>query len=139
MATKSKNSSGKNTASESTSRTADAYQSTRTRTASTFASTRESVSDATRRTGQGITSNPVGALVGGFAIGALVGVAIPATRRERQALQPLGEKISDAARTAARQAAEQGRDKLNRLTGEVVTQVGSKVVDAVAPPQGSNS
>lgn len=75
--------------------------------------------------------NPVGALVGGFAVGAVLGAVIPATRRERDALAPLGTKINDAARTAARQAAEAGRDKLNRVTGEVVTQVGSKVVDAV--------
>ena len=80
-----------------------------------------------------LSENPVSALAGGFALGALLGAVIPATNRERRALQPLGEKASDAARAAARQAAEAGRDKLNQVTGEVVTSVGAKVVDAVAP------
>ena len=84
---------------------------------------------------RGISGNPVAALAGGFAVGAVIGAVLPASRRERDALQPLGLKVSEAARGAARQAAETGRDKLNRLTGEVVTQVGSKVVDAVAPPK----
>lgn len=80
-----------------------------------------------------LSENPVGTLASGFVIGAVLGAVIPASSRERKALQPVGAKVSGAARDAARQAAEQGRDKLNRLTGEVVTQVGSKVVDAVAP------
>ncbi len=83
--------------------------------------------------GRRLGDNPVPALAGGFAVGALLGAVIPTTSRERRALQPVGAKVSDAARTAARQAAEAGRDKLNRVTGEVVTQVGAKVVDAVAP------
>lgn len=84
---------------------------------------------------QRLADNPVGVLAGGFAIGAALGALLPAGSREKRALQPLGTKINDAAREAARGAAEKGRDKLNRLTGEVVTQVGSKVVDAVAPPK----
>lgn len=102
-----------------------------------YESTTQAVSDASRYTGRKITQNPVGALVGGFAVGAVIGACIPATRRERDALRPLGGKVSDAARTAAREAAVAGRDKLNKVTGEVVTQVGSKVVDAVAPPKES--
>ena len=101
---------------ESGGRISDAYQ-----------STTRAVSGAGRKLG----SNPVGAVAAGFAVGAVLGAVIPATRRERDALQPLASKVTDAARTAARQAADAGRDKLNRLTGEVVTQVGSKVVDAV--------
>lgn len=84
---------------------------------------------------QRLGENPVGALAGGFAVGAVLGALIPPTSRERRALQPVGAKMTEAARAAARDAAEKGRDKLNRLTGEVVTQVGSKVVDAVAPPK----
>jgi hypothetical protein len=90
--------------------------------------------DSVKSAGKSVSANPVGALVGGFAVGAVLGALIPATRRERDALQPVGLKINEAARGAARQAAEAGRDKLNRVTGEVVTQVGAKMVDAVAPP-----
>ena len=101
---------------DSSGRIAGAFQSARATTASA---------------GRKLTQNPVSTLAGGFAVGAVLGAVIPATRRERQALQPVGLKVSEAARGAARKAAETGRDKLNRLTGEVVTQVGSKVVDAV--------
>ena len=48
--------------------------------------------------------------------------------------QDYPQKINDAARTAARGAAEKGRDKLNEVTGQVMTQVGAKMIDAVAPP-----
>ena len=102
---------------------------------SAFQDGRRKMSSMTHQAGRRLSDNPVAALAGGFAIGALVGAAIPASTRERRALQPLGHKVSDTARTAARHAAETGRDKLNQLTGEVVTQVGSKVVDAVAPPK----
>ena len=78
-----------------------------------------------------LSENPVAALGAGFAVGAVLGAVIPAGQRERSTLQPLGLKMSEAARDAARQAAEAGRDKLNRVTGEVVTEIGSKVVDAV--------
>ena len=84
---------------------------------------------------QRIGANPVSAVLSGFAVGAVLGAVIPASSRERQALKPVGAKVSDAAREAARKAAEQGRDKLNRVTGEVMTQVGSKMVDAVVPPK----
>lgn len=81
------------------------------------------------------SGNPVAALAGGFAVGAVLGAVLPSNSRERRALQPVGLKVNEAARGAARQAAETGRDKLNKLTGEVVTQVGSKVIDAVAPTE----
>jgi hypothetical protein len=106
-------------------------------TASAFEGARSKTTSATRSAGRKLTENPVNAVLGGFAVGAVLGTVIPATSRERKALQPVGQKLTEAARTAARQAAETGRDKLNRLTGEVVTQVGSKVVDAVAPPKES--
>jgi gas vesicle protein len=84
---------------------------------------------------QRLASNPVSALLGGFAVGAVLGAVVPTSSRERRALKPVGAKVSDAAREAARQAADKGRDKLNRVTGEVMTQVGSKMVDAVVPPK----
>lgn len=79
-----------------------------------------------------LSDNPVGILIGGFAAGAVVGALLPTSSREREALQPVGARINDAARTAARNAADTGREKLNALTGQVVTQVGAKVVDAVS-------
>lgn len=119
----------------SASHAATAYQSGRQTTGSSLSSARETVSEATRKTAQSLSSNPVAALAGGFAVGALAGALIPATRREREALQPLGQKLTDTAREAARQAAEASRTKMDQLTGQVVNKVGSQLVDAVAPKE----
>ncbi len=128
MATTTSTNTAKNGASAGTRETGDTYRSTRERTAAAYESTR----DAARRTGESIAGNPAAALAGGFLVGALVGALAPASRKEREALQPLGEKLSGQARDAARKAAEASRDKMDQLTGQVVNKVGSAVVDAVA-------
>lgn len=79
---------------------------------------------ASRRVGD----NPVVALGAGFAVGALVGALLPSSRREREALQPIGAKLGDAARGAV----DTGREKFGRLSDEVVTQVRSSVDQVVA-------
>jgi hypothetical protein len=135
MATKGSNtaSSGKNGKGGSTAATAGGD------TAGAFQSARAKTGSTVKQTGRKISENPVGAVLSGFAVGAVLGAVIPATRRERAALQPIGQKISEAARDAARQAAEKGRDKLNEVTGQVMTQVGAKMIDAVAPPAESSN
>jgi len=75
-----------------------------------------------------IAGNPVAALAGGFAVGALVGALLPSSRREREALQPIGAKLGEAARGAV----DTGREKVSRLSDEVVTQVRSTVDNVVA-------
>lgn len=75
-----------------------------------------------------IGDNPVAALGAGFAVGALVGALLPSSRREREALQPIGAKLGEAARGAV----DTGREKVSRLSDEVVTQVRSSVDQVVA-------
>lgn len=133
MASQSKNSNGKKGGAETARGAASAYESGRQTAGSSLSSARDTVSGATRKTKQSLTSNPVAAVVGGFAVGALAGAIIPATRKERDALQPLGQKLNDAARQAARQAADSSRAKMDQITGQVVNKVGSQLVDAVAP------
>jgi ElaB/YqjD/DUF883 family membrane-anchored ribosome-binding protein len=125
MATTTNTNSG---AGQGTRDTGDTYRSTRERTSAAYESTRSAVSDAARS----VTGNPTAALAGGFIVGALVGALAPTTEKERSTLQPLGQKLSDAARDQARKAAEAGRDKMDQLTGQVVNKVGSAVVEAVA-------
>lgn len=114
-------------------RAANSFQNAREASANAYGSTAETLSGATRKTGETIASNPVIAMAGGFALGALLGVVVPATRREREALQPLGQKLNLAARDSAKQAASASRDKVDEVTGQVMTKIGSAVVDAVAP------
>jgi hypothetical protein len=116
-------------------RAADAYQAARERTSSAYRSTRETVSSAGRRTGEQISANPVGAVIGGFALGAIVAAVLPRTERETQALGTVGHKLTDAARSAVQSATQAGKEQIEQIRETAVTQVGHAVVDAVT---GSN-
>ena len=92
-----------------------AYASARDRTSSAYSSTRDKASSATRRTAEGIDANPMGALIGGLAIGGLLAAVLPKTRREAEMLGPVGRRINETAREATKAAQEAGRDKLDEL------------------------
>src|SRR5688572_20912580 len=96
-----------------------AFESARERTAAAYAAARERAGSAYetagRKASQGIDSNPVAAVVGGLAIGAIVAALLPRTSREEELLGPVGRKISDGARDAARAAKEAGRGQLDEL------------------------
>jgi ElaB/YqjD/DUF883 family membrane-anchored ribosome-binding protein len=96
-----------------------AFESARERTAAAYATARERAGSAYetagRKTSQGIDSNPVAAVVGGLAIGAIVAALLPRTSREEELLGGVGRKINDSAREAARAAKEAGRGQLDEL------------------------
>lgn len=102
-----------------------------TESTTTSSTTTSKVKDATRRAGETISSNPTGAMVGGLAVGALLGMVVPATRRETTMLAPVGQRLATVAREKAREAAHAGRQKVDEVTGQVMTNIGSAVVDAV--------
>lgn len=76
---------------------------------------RDRSSALARKTSDGVQDHPVAALVGGLALGALVGALLPRTEREVAALGALGGKLNDAARSAATAAKQAGREKLGEL------------------------
>lgn len=96
-----------------------AFESAREKTAAAYATARERAGSAYetagRKTSQGIDSNPVAAVFGGLAIGALVAALLPRTQREEELLGPVGRKITDSARDAAQAAKEAGRGQLDEL------------------------
>ena len=96
-----------------------AYESARERTAAAYAAAREragtAYESAGRRAGEGIDSNPVAAVVGGLAIGAIVAALLPRTRREDEMLGTAGRRVNEAAREAARAAREAGKTQLDEL------------------------
>lgn len=56
-----------------------------------------------------VEANPVALLAGGFALGLVAGLAIPASRIEEQRIGPLGERVLDAAKETAGEAVERGK------------------------------
>jgi hypothetical protein len=96
-----------------------AFESAREKTAAAYAAARERAGSAYetagRKTSQGIDSNPVAAVVGGLAIGAIVAALLPRSSREEELLGGVGRKINDSARDAARAAKEAGRGQLDEL------------------------
>jgi ElaB/YqjD/DUF883 family membrane-anchored ribosome-binding protein len=92
-----------------------AYGAARERTGSAYGTVRQGASQARSRTADGIETNPVGALIGGLAIGALVATLLPKSRRESELLGDFGRRINDTAREAARAATEAGKGKLDEL------------------------
>src|SRR5688572_29864362 len=96
-----------------------AFESARERTAAAYATARERAGSAYetagRRTSEGIDSNPVAAVVGGLALGAIIAALLPRTEREEKLLGSAGRRINDTARDAARAAREAGRQQLDEL------------------------
>lgn len=96
-----------------------AFEAARERTAAAYAAARERAGSAYetagRKTSQSIDSNPVAAVVGGLAVGAIVAALLPRTSREEELLGPVGRKINDTARQAADAAKEAGRGQLDEL------------------------
>jgi tRNA(Met) C34 N-acetyltransferase TmcA len=96
-----------------------AFESARERTVAAYAAARDRAGSAYetagRRAGDGIDANPVAAVVGGLAIGAIVAAMLPRTRREDELLGTVGRQINDSAREAARAAREAGKTQLDEL------------------------
>lgn len=60
----------------------------------------------------GLESSPVGILVGGLAVGLIAGALLPRSQREKDLLAPVGQRISDTARSAVQAAREAGQAEL---------------------------
>ena len=76
---------------------------------------KESAASAKARTGDGIDSSPLVALLGGIAAGVLIGALLPRTEREAQALGPVSEKLGLLAKNALSAAKEAGRETLDEM------------------------
>ena len=99
---------------------ADAYQTARERTSAAYASARETAASAGRRTADGIDGNPMAALVGGLALGAIAGALLPIARQERQLFGNVGRRINDTARQAALAARDAGKEQLDGFTDQAL-------------------
>jgi hypothetical protein len=86
------------------------------------------------KAGEGVETFPVAALIGGLAVGAVIGALLPRTKKEAEYLGPIGGQINERARAAAFAARDAGQAKLDELglsTDAAGKQVG-KLIEAVA-------
>jgi ElaB/YqjD/DUF883 family membrane-anchored ribosome-binding protein len=69
-------------------------------------------SDGTAHT---VDQNPLAIVVGGVALGAIIGMLLPKTEREQKAFGKAGKKINKAAKRAADAAKTAGKEKVDSL------------------------
>lgn len=94
-------------------RTSEKLQSARERTSEYAERARVRASEARQRAAQGYDEHPLtGALVG-LAAGALIGLLLPRTSRENELLGETRDRLADAARSAARAAADTAKQQLD--------------------------
>ena len=96
-------------------RTSDAYDVAREKAGEAYTTARQKASEARQATVEGIDENPFAALVGGIALGVLVGALLPRSRREAAALAPVAGRLAEMAKSAAIAARDAGRQKLDEL------------------------
>ncbi|MDB5690851.1 MAG: hypothetical protein JWL91_2727 [Sphingomonas bacterium] len=92
-----------------------AYVAAADKTGEAVEAARLKAAQARRATSEGIEENPLAALIGGIAVGVLVGALLPRTKREEDALRPIASKLTDVARTAATAARDAGKQSLDEM------------------------
>jgi ElaB/YqjD/DUF883 family membrane-anchored ribosome-binding protein len=119
-------------AAPSRNRTAGAFEAARERTASAYEAARRSAGDVTRQASAQMATYPVAAVIGGFAIGALLGALLPRSEREEKLLGPTGRRLTGAAREAAQKGLDAGREQIDEIRSRAAQKVGEAVTEAVA-------
>lgn len=117
---------------------ADAYQAARERTASAYSSARQGAASAGRRTADGIDGNPMAAVIGGLALGAIVAALVPVSRREKKLLGDVGRRINDTARDAAAAARDAGKERLDGFTDQALGAVRASAKAAAGKVRGGD-
>jgi hypothetical protein len=102
-------------------------------------SVRDAASEAAHSVAPGIDANPLVALLGGLAIGAIAGALVPRSDKERELLAPVGSRVGEAARAAFDAAKTAGGDALGDagLNQDNVRQQVAKVFEQVFQAAGS--
>ncbi len=112
-------------------RAADAIETARERALSAYEAARARTTETAREVTDQLAIYPAAAVVGGLALGALLGYVLPRTEREREWLGATGRKLTDAAREAAQKGLEAGRERADQFTGHIVNSLGASLAEAV--------
>ena len=84
-------------------------------TAAARAKASEAYEKGKGKTSEGIDKNPLAIVLGGMAIGAIVGALLPRTERETKVLGKAGKKLNKKARKMAEAAKAAGKDQVESL------------------------
>jgi hypothetical protein len=84
-------------------------------TAAARAKASEAYEKGKGKTSDGIDKNPLAIVLGGMAIGAIVGALLPRTERETKVLGKAGKKLNKKARKMAEAAKTAGKDQVESL------------------------
>ena len=98
---------------------------------SAYEAARSRAGDVTRQASDQLSVYPVGAVIGGFALGAcsLWCCRAPSARTT---LGTAGRKLTGAARDAAQRGLDAGKEQIEQLRAKTAQRVGEAVGDAVA-------
>ena len=113
-------------------RAAEALEAARERTVSAYEAARGRASDVTRQATDQLSIYPVGAVIGSFAIGALLAAMLPRTESEEKMLGKTGRRLTGAAKDAAKRGLDAGREQIEQIRSKTAHRVGEAVGDAVA-------
>jgi ElaB/YqjD/DUF883 family membrane-anchored ribosome-binding protein len=112
-------------------RAAEALEAARKRTSSAYETARSRATSVTREAGAQLAIYPVAAVIGGFALGALVAALVPASEREEKLLGKTGRRLTGAAREAAQKGLDAGREQFEEIRSRAAQTVGEAVGEAV--------
>ncbi len=94
---------------------AKAYESGREAAARGVNTSKDLATKALIRSGDSIDKNPLAIVLGGIAIGAIVGALIPRTEREVKLMGKTGKKLNKKAKKMAEAAKDAGKTKIDTL------------------------
>ncbi|WP_082543322.1 DUF883 family protein [Sphingomonas sp. Leaf339] len=117
------------------------YHDARDRAADVYDSSKRATKDVAHRAADEIETNPFVMLIGGIAVGALVGALLPRSAKEKELLSPIGRKLGDSARQAFAAAREAGKQELDQagLTTGAARERGQALFDGVLKAMSSAS
>ena len=104
-----------NTSATAREKAAEAYETGREAAARGVQQSRDFVNQTAIKTGDGIDKNPLAIVLGGIALGAIVGALLPRTERETKIMGKTGKKLNKKAKEMAKAAKAAGKEQVDNL------------------------
>jgi len=96
------------------------YSSSSSSDSGRFADIGSTASDLGSKASSQIDSSPLIALGAGAALGAVLGAVLPTSNKERELLQPLGNKLNQASSGAIERGRDMAKQRFDEMAGDKV-------------------